>query len=92
MHMEDPYILEMDGDPIRFTPDGRVYVLDAIEAVSGSDAAHRIWKSLQRDHPEILDLCQHRSLPGETGVIVADTEGWDRILLLLLEYLPFLDA
>ena len=26
--MEDQYIVQMDDDQIRFTPDGRVYVLD----------------------------------------------------------------
>ena len=90
--MEDQYIVEMDDEQIRFTPDGRVYVLDAIKAVSGSDSERHIWKSMKQDHPDILNHCERHSPREGDGYLVVDTEGWDKIWMLLPEYLFFMDA
>ena len=90
--MPDTYVVEMDDDQIRFTPDGRVYVLDAIKAVSGSDSEGHIWKSMKQDHPDILDYCERHASPGDEGFLVVDTEGWEKIWMFLPEYLPFSDA
>jgi len=91
-NMNDAYIVQMDGDQIRFTQDGHVYLLDAIKAVSGSDSERDIWRRLKLDHPEIIRLCERHTPEGGDGDLVVDPEGWDKIWMLLSEYLFFMDS
>jgi hypothetical protein len=39
--------MKLDGDRVRFTPDGKVAVVDAIRALSAVERAERIWDSLK---------------------------------------------
>jgi hypothetical protein len=75
-----------DDASVRFTPDGRISVLDAIRALTLSDSPEYIWEELKRDHPEILK--HSRSYPFQkTGSLpVMDSKGWDLMWTFLIDY------
>jgi len=80
-------VVNLDSEPVRFTPDGKVSVVDAIRAVSNSNFPHTIWENLKEEHPEILTYCEDYPFQGERSVLVANSKGWGRILMLLPNYL-----
>ena len=79
--------LNLDNKPIRFTPDGKVSVIDAIQAVSNSNRARPIWESLKREHPDILLHCEDYSFQREAPTPVVTSDGWERVFILLPDYL-----
>lgn len=79
--------LNLDNNPIRFTPDGKVSVIDAIQAVSNSNRARPIWESLKREHPDILLHCEDYSFQREAPTPVVTSDGWERVFILLPDYL-----
>lgn len=85
--MAQPLILNLGSDPLRFTPDGKVSVVDAIRAVSNSDSPYSIWENLKAEHPEILLYCVDYSFQGKGPVPVIDSKGWERVWMLLPDYL-----
>ena len=85
--MDKALVVNLDSEPVRFTPDGKVSVVDAIRAVSNSNRPRTIWEDLKVEHPEILAYCEHYPFQGETSVLVANSKGWERILMLLPGYL-----
>lgn len=85
--MEQALIVNLDSVPLRFTPDGKVSVIDAIRAVSSSDSPYYIWENLKAEHPEILIYCKDYSFQGEGPVPVIDSKGWERVWMLLPDYL-----
>lgn len=50
---------------VRFTPDGRVSVYDAIAFVTGSKNPYSDWKRLQESYPEVLAKCEDFKFPGK---------------------------
>jgi hypothetical protein len=50
--------MKLNGDRIRFTPDGKVAVVDAIKALSAKAGAEGIWRSLKEECPKFKDLCR----------------------------------
>jgi len=85
--MEEAIVVYMDDKPVAFTQDGRVSVLDAIRMVMDSGSAQTVWERLKREHPDILDYCESFSFREWGSVSVTDKEGWDKIWMLLPEYL-----
>ena len=85
--MGRPVIVELDDIPLMFTPEGKVSVVDAIKAVSNSDSSHAIWEKLKEAHPEILSHCEDYSFQGKGSVAVIDSKGWEKVWLLLPDYL-----
>jgi hypothetical protein len=85
--MEKPLTLHLDDKPLRFTPDGKVSVVDAIGATTLSNRAHAIWEGLKERHPEVLAFCDLYPFSEKETVPVADSEGWEQILPLLVTYL-----
>ena len=79
--------LNLDNNPIRFTPDGKVSVIDAIQAVSNSNRARPIWESLKREHPDILLHCEDYSFQREAPTPVVTSDGWERVFILLPDHL-----
>ena len=59
--MEEAFTVYMDENPLAFTEDGRVAVLDAIRMVLDSDSAPVVWEKMKEEHPEILRHCQDRA-------------------------------
>lgn len=85
--MERPVIVNLDSIPLRFTPDGKVSVIDAIRAVSDSDCPTTIWENLKEAYPEILIYCEDYSFQEEDQVTVIDSKGWEKVWVLLPDYL-----
>ncbi|GAJ22405.1 unnamed protein product, partial [marine sediment metagenome] len=46
-----------------------------------------IWENLKVEHPEILTYCEDYPFQGERSVLVANSKGWERILMFLPGYL-----
>ena len=66
--MEQGLIVNLDSVPLRFTPKGRVSVIDAIRAVSSSDHPDSLWENLKAEQPEILIYCEDYSFQEEGPV------------------------
>jgi hypothetical protein len=80
-------VVHLDDDPVRFTPDGKVSVLDAIKALTQMDCPKPLWDHLKRNHPEILGYCGSYSFQKGQSLPVVDNEGWDVIWPVLMTYL-----
>jgi hypothetical protein len=81
------YMMKLDGDRVRFTPDGKVAVVDAIKALSAVEGAERIWQSLKKERPEFKDLCERYNFQEDKIDSVVDGESWGKIEDALLEHL-----
>lgn len=81
------FTMKMDGDCVRFTPDGKVAVVDAIKALSARNGAEDIWESLKEERSEFKDLCQSYNFQEEKMDCVVDAEGWEKIEDALLDYI-----
>ncbi len=77
----------MDNTPVRFTDGGKIFVLDAISALSEISPANEIWKSLKIKNPVVDQYVQYHHLPGNTAVPITDGAGWEKIQILLFDYL-----
>ena len=87
--MEDTLVVHLDNQPIRFTPDGKISIVDAIKAVSKSDRPQSIWEDLKAKYPEILPHCEDYSFPRDGVTEVVDSEGWEIIWIFLPYYLGY---
>ena len=85
--MKTHITLRVDDFTVKFTPDGKVCVLDAIETLMASDEAPRIWNLLVQEHPEIADLCEYYYFQKSRPECVVDSESWVQIEDSLLNYL-----
>jgi hypothetical protein len=81
------YSMKLEGDRVRFTPDGKIAVVDAIKALSASKGARHIWESLKAERPEFKDLCQNYQFKENKTDSVVDGEGWKKIEDALLDYI-----
>lgn len=81
-------VIDLDNVAVRFTSEGKISVIDAIRAVSSSEHPWTVWESLKTEHPEILDHCEDYAFLTEDSVPVVDSEGLQKILMVLLEYMP----
>lgn len=85
--MSNKFVLRLEEKSVRFTPNGEIAVVDAIKALSESDAAEEIWKILKDKNPEILSHCRQFCFSKNKSAIVADNLGWKRIESLLFDYI-----
>ena len=85
--MEEAFVVYMDEDPVTFTEDGRVSVIDAIRMVLDLGNAPDLWERMKTEHPGILDHCEDFPFREQGTVPVIDKEGWEKIWMLLPEYL-----
>lgn len=88
--MENNVVLNLDDTPIRFTPDGKIFIIDAITALAetkNAENAEGIWKSLSSENPEVIDLCEDFHFQKENSFPVADGDAWEKIQLLLFEHM-----
>jgi len=80
--------MKLDHDWVRFTPDGKVAVVDAIRAlIAEDDGADRIWESLKEKCPEFEHLCQSYNFQKKRMDSVVDGHGWEKIETALLDYI-----
>jgi hypothetical protein len=85
--LEQNLVVHFDGDPVRFTPDGRLSVLDAISALVDSECPSFLWDDVKKKHPEIVSYCGSYSFQKGQSLPVVDNEGWDRLSIMLMDYL-----
>ncbi len=85
--MNQPVTLELEENKVRFTPDGKVAVVDAIGALSEADCPQCLWADLKRSHPHIGRWCSDYRFSEEVTVAVAGRQSWMRIQDLLLDHL-----
>ena len=86
--MDQALTITLDNDSVRFTPDGKVSVVDAIKMVTGSDNPWSIWENLKAEHRDLLTDCEEHASQNEGAVPVVGGEGWEKIWMMLLDYLP----
>jgi len=80
-------VVHFDGDPVRFTPDGKLSVLDAILALTHSECPSHLWDDVKRKHPEIMIHCEDYSFQEGQSLPVIDNEGSNALWLALMDYL-----
>jgi hypothetical protein len=85
--VEQDLVVHFDGDPVRFTPDGKVSVLDAIETLTHSDCPSYLWNDVKKKHPEIMNHCDSYSFQNGQSLPVVDIEGWNMLSTVLMDYL-----
>jgi hypothetical protein len=87
LSMDETIVFNLNNESVEFTPDGKVSVLDAIRILTNSDRPRSIWENLKTEHPEILTHCEDYPFQREAAVPVVNSEGWEKIWLLLIDYL-----
>jgi hypothetical protein len=85
--MKRYYTIRLEGSSVRFTPAGEVAVVDAIQALSGSDRAGLIWQDIRKAHPKIDGRCHDYSFRKNASAEVIDNEGWEKIEEALINYI-----
>jgi hypothetical protein len=85
--MKRYYTIRLDGNSVRFTPTGEVAVVDAIQALSGSNRAGFIWQDIRKSHPKIDGRCHNFSFRKNASTDVVDNEGWEKIEEALIDYI-----
>jgi hypothetical protein len=85
--MKSNVTVTLDAHRIRFTPDGKICVSDAIEALTGFDKGHRVWELLKKKYPEISDSFSLYQFQKNRAVPVADSRGWQKIQDIVFDYL-----
>ena len=89
--MEQSLVVLFDGDPVRFTPDGKVSVLDAIGALVNSECPGYLWDDVKKKHTEIMSYCGSYSFQNGQFLPVVDNEGWNMLRTVLMDYLGDFD-
>jgi len=79
--------MQLVDSAVKFTPDGKVAVVDAIKALSASEQAPHIWQWLKHNQPEFADLCDLYDFQENRPEPVVDSEGWEQIEEALLNYI-----
>ncbi len=87
MPMKNHVTMQLMDSAVKFTPDGKVAVVDAIKALSDSEDATRIWQMLKHEQPEFVNLCEGYIFQGNRSEPVVDSEGWQQIEDALLDYI-----
>ena len=85
--MEQTFVVQLEDDPVRFTQEGKVVVVDAIKALTQSENPEVLWNALKRKKPEILDHCVNHSFEEGQCLMVVDKEGWEMLWVLLTDQL-----
>ncbi len=84
--MAKTYLVDLGGTDIRFTPEGKVSVVDAIQALCAGKRPERLWHDLVKAHPEIDTLCETYRFADADPAVVVDAPGWSLIEALLPAY------
>ena len=81
--MAKTYLVDLGGTDIRFTPEGKVSVVDAIQALCAAKQPEQVWHNLVKAHPEIDKFCETYPFAGAGPAVVVDAPGWSLIEDLL---------
>ena len=82
------YRMNVPGEEqfVRFTPDGKIVIVDAIASLTSFHDPADLWERIRTEHPETAEMCEDYAFTGE-NLSVIDGEGWEQIIELLPEYL-----
>lgn len=90
--MYDPVMVTIDQDTIKFTPEGKIDVLDAIASLGAAQDPPALWQRLLLLNPELAALCQSYPFANQPPSLVADGDGWERIQAALFEFIVEVEA
>ena len=79
-------LLRLDHDRVRFTPDGKISVMDVVAALSASDDPEMVWSEIVSENPELLERCMDFKYRDET-IKVMDADGMAMLETLLFDYM-----
>jgi hypothetical protein len=79
--------LMLDQDRIRFTPEGKMAVIDAIEALTGAEDGQKVWQNVIDENPEMISWCDTYRFPKNDATPVVGRKGWEKVELLVFEYM-----
>ncbi len=85
--MADPITVVVDNEQIKFTPGGKVAVLDAIASLCPGEDTHTLWERLLEQQPELHGLCEDYPFSRQKSTPVTDGQGWERIQEALFTYM-----
>ena len=85
--MNKDVTLNVEGEDVRFTEDGKIFVIDAIALLSDDDCPSCIWEKLKKENPQLAAALEEYSFKDGESVEVADRESWEIIQTMLLGYL-----
>ena len=78
--------LKLDGDAVRFSPDGKVVLLDAIKALTGREPSEDLLAGMKTKLSGMAGRCEERDIPGEGSLTLICSEGWLRICDWLIQH------
>jgi hypothetical protein len=85
--MREYLSIHLDRDRVRFTPEGKIAVVDAIGALLGECRPETLWEKLKRQHPQLSAHCEDYHFGDTARHQVADSEGWEVIEGILFEFI-----
>lgn len=85
--MKKTVTMNIEGENIRFTEDGKISVIDAIAALSEDRCPTCIWEKLRQENPQLDASFEEYAFKEGEPVAVADKESWDIIQTLLFDYM-----
>ena len=86
--MELPIKMNVGEKEVRFTPDGMIFINDAIRVLTREpvDNPERVWERMKDDYPGILAHCQEYITKEGSSFPTIDLDGLDEMFRLLPEY------
>jgi hypothetical protein len=79
-------MLTLDQDKFRFTPDGKVSVIDIIAALCPTDNPEMVWEEIILNNPEIDEYCEDFAYKDKV-IKVIDGNGFYMLEKLLFRHL-----
>lgn len=79
--------ITLDDKPVRFTTDGKLYIVDAIPALAWSHPAADLWETLKKEKPQVKQYVDYRQGEGDQPLPITDSDGWDHIQDHLFDHL-----
>ncbi len=83
--------LTLDQDEIRFTPEGKIAVIDAIKALTGAEDGTRVWQTMIAGDPELNSWCDTYHFPESKSTPVVGLSGWEKVEAALFDYMVAMD-
>ena len=79
--------ISFDDQPVRFTLDGKVSVLDIIRVLCDPERPFTLWEKIKADHPEVGGYCEDYLFQKGEAIPVIDGEGWEKLRMVLPFYI-----
>jgi len=76
---EIPMQIKLNEMPVRFTADGKLYIVDAIAALAGDHEPKDLWETLKRKQPQINQYVDYHHTDNDRTLPITDSDGWDHI-------------